>query len=198
MRKTGWDKYLEGHYLEELAPLVDLPRPNKPILKQFSASIDRTIEAARESILTQKINIFDQTSINMFNDHQTKAGHPLYIKLQSGTYASYKTVWKKLLYFIYRLHHSQSTGTAVNLPYQLTYPQRVAFDRSIQRAHEITPPATSDPAENNYQRSSRLDTILLQFSIALLDYQLRGSIYKSFLVGFLAILGIDPENVCSP
>ncbi|MCJ1461024.1 hypothetical protein MMC28_011406 [Mycoblastus sanguinarius] len=51
LRKTGWDEYLEGYNLEDLAPLVDLPRPDEPILRELSASIDRTIEAARELIL---------------------------------------------------------------------------------------------------------------------------------------------------
>lgn len=195
LRKTGWDEHLQGHQLEDLAPLVDLPLPNEPILEEFGASIDRTIEEARQSVLAQRINIFDQTLVNMFNDHQTKAGQPLSTKLQDGTYARYKTVWKKLLCFVYRLRSSSSSK--FNLPYQLTHMQKVAFDRSVRVAGEITKHAGYQ-ADGIDEVKKRLDIILLRFSIALLDHHLRGSIYDSFLVGFLAVLGIDRENVRCP
>lgn len=195
LRQTGWDEHLQGFQLEDLAPLVDLPRPDEPILKEFCASIDRTIEKARESIFAQKINIFDQTLINMFNDYQTKAGHPLYTKLQDGTYAQYKTVWKKLLYFIYRLQSSWSAGLDLGLPYRLTPNQRTAFDRSVRLARKVSERRGPSADRIDHELLLELDTILLRFSIVLLDHQLRGNIYESFVIGFLAVLGIDIENV---
>lgn len=195
LRKTGWDEHLQGYRLEDLAPLVDLPRPDELILKGFCASVDRTIEEARGSIFAQRINIFDQTAINMFNDHQTKAGQPLHTKLQDGTYAKYKIVWKKLLCFIYRLQSSPVSESDLDLPYRLTHNQQTAFNRSVRLGRELSKQTDDSPINRTKELRAGLDTILLRFSVVLLDHQLRGNIYESFLIGFLAVLGIDIENV---
>ena len=64
-----------------VAPLMDLPRRDKLALLILIASLDWLIRLAKESILTEKINIFDQTTINIFNDYSIKAGQPLMIGL---------------------------------------------------------------------------------------------------------------------
>jgi hypothetical protein len=40
----------------------------------------------------------------------------------------------------------------------------------------------------------RMDDICLDFCIAVLDHQLKGDIYESVVLGFLAVLGIDTGN----
>jgi hypothetical protein len=40
----------------------------------------------------------------------------------------------------------------------------------------------------------RLDRACLALSIALLDHSLKGELYESAVVGFLAVLGVDPQR----
>ena len=202
LRQTQWDHHLRGHNPVQLAPLVDLPYPDEPILTEFAASLDRIIEQARDSVLSQKINIFDQTAINMFNDHQTKAGHPLSTNLQEGTYARYKGVWKKLLCFVYRFTITKSyVGNGSDLPYRLTEPQQKALSRSIRFARQLCKQQHLSESESDSvlkqddELRSQLDHLLVRFCMSLLDHQLRGDIYESIVVGFLAVLGIDETNV---
>ena len=194
LRRTRWDQHLQGQQLADLAALVELPRNHETILQTFGLSIDRIIANARTSVLQQKINIFDQTALNMFNEHQVKAGQPFQDKLQKGTYQRYKGVWKKLLCFIYRLDQARDQGRYQDLPYCLTSTQRVGLDRSIKAAKSVI---EDDELEGNTTPTPcpQLDQNVLRFSMALLDHQLRGDIYESFLVGFIAVLGIDAENV---
>jgi hypothetical protein len=60
-------------------------------MRQLLASFDRLIEDARESILTEKVNIFDQHRINSFICRKSSE-KPMFYKLQEGTYNKYKEV----------------------------------------------------------------------------------------------------------
>lgn len=195
LQRTGWVQHLHGHKMAELARLVGMPHRDEPILQAFELSMDRIIERARTSVMQQKINIFDRTALNMFNEHQVKAGQPFQDQLQNGTYMRYKVVWKKLLCFVYRIDQARRSGCYNDLPYRLTSPQRVSLQRSVRAAQNVI---KDDLAENNTAATPCpiLDKQILRFSMTLIDHQLRGDIYESFLVGFLAVLGINQENVC--
>ena len=41
---------------------------------------------------------------------------------------------------------------------------------------------------------ARLDRVCLQFCISLLNHTLKGDLFKSTIVGFLAVLAVDPEK----
>jgi hypothetical protein len=41
---------------------------------------------------------------------------------------------------------------------------------------------------------ARLDCVCLQFCISLLDHTLKGDLFESTIVGFLAVLAVDPEK----
>ena len=150
------------------------------------------IEQVQNSILKKRINVFDQTLINMFNDHQTKAGHPLQVKLKRNTYDRYQNVWKKLMCFIFRLRLHPSQKPGFHLSYRFTECQRKAFTRSLRIGRQLF---QNSALELRRTLTAQLDVILLRFSIALLDDQLRGSLYDSYVVGFLAVLGISIDDV---
>ncbi|BCR92578.1 uncharacterized protein ACHE_80478S [Aspergillus chevalieri] len=60
---TRWPEFLRGHAFTAVAPLAAPPDPTaEPLLTVFSASVERLIEAAYQSIKTRRINEFDQVS----------------------------------------------------------------------------------------------------------------------------------------
>ena len=221
LRITRWAEFLEGYELRKILPLVDPPRPTETILREFSRSLDRIIEEARASVLTERINIFDQTMINMFTDHATKAGRPLATQLREGTYRQYKNVWKRLLCFVYRCFLYRTADpdvwtaiTAVEdidsdgisrdeanptFPFILTRNQYTGLRRSIREAYTLVGLQGREGValEALHERRQRLDRVLARLCMALLEHILPQSIYQSTVIGFLAILGIDEKQVRS-
>lgn len=70
---TQWHRYLKGCDVAQVAAPVDLPDRNaEPLLINFMDSFDRIFEDARDSIRTDRFNVFDQTRINSFMQRQAK------------------------------------------------------------------------------------------------------------------------------
>ncbi|KAF4547048.1 Hypothetical protein D9617_64g101310 [Elsinoe fawcettii] len=128
------------------------------------------------------------------------------VKLQRASYKAYKQVRKRLICFAYR---STLHDCGVRLAHQLTPKQRISLDRLLLRAEAVGAAALEDgssagdhaPNDRKCQgkadgadlaaRKQTLDRECLVFCISLLDHTLKGDIYESVVVGFLAILGID-------
>jgi hypothetical protein len=92
--QAGWETYLQPYNHVELLPLLDPPNLSKSddyILLLLWASFDRIIEAARESIKSDKINIFDLHIANSFHKRKTNQ-FTLQYKLQETTYDKYRAV----------------------------------------------------------------------------------------------------------
>lgn len=102
LRITRWPELLDGLQLRRIAPLVDLPRPHEFVLQDWTAILDGVILQAQQSIVDERINVFDQTLVRMFTDHAVRGGLSLVTKLQGETYKRYKQVWMKLLGFLLR------------------------------------------------------------------------------------------------
>jgi hypothetical protein len=202
---TQWTQYLQGHDLIQAAQLIHLPRP---IAVQVAArelqegqgehhlhllldSFDRVIEQARSSLLEDKVNIFDQHRVNSFVPGRDHAW-PLLHKLREPTYRSYKKVWKQLLCFLYRLVWQRRTPI---LHCRLTSTQSTALHAVLQAAAELDVKQKSTNLKNpNPDWYQELDRACLSLCIALLDHSLRGNIYDSIVVGFLAVLGINAKG----
>jgi hypothetical protein len=179
---------LQGYNLQAAAKLIALLYPSepKPELEALLDAFDRIIEQARDSILQGKLNAFDQQRINSFlrsGSRSSKASdRPLAYKLKEQTYTKYKSTWKQLLCFVYRLVYLQQQPVLHCL---LTPVQLAALDQVAEAARIYT-----------QQREAlafqlALDQVCLRFCIALLDHRLMGDLYDSVIVGFLAVLGID-------
>jgi hypothetical protein len=199
---TQWGRYLQGYSFGHVAPLAALPDPcHEPLLVEFTESIGRLIEQAYQSINENKINAFDQVRINSFLQRQRAWDRPLFIQLQKATYQRYKHVWQRLVCFIYR---STQPGQSVTLAHQLT-PSQISFlDQMVGYGTELLA-RQEGPCEQRESESALgstaisqiralLDRVCLRFSIALLDHTLKGDLFESGLVGFLAVLGVDAEK----
>lgn len=188
LQTTEWVRYLEGYNLQAAAELIVLPHSlePEPELVVLLDSLDRVVEQARSSILQGKVNAFDQQRINSFlrsGSCSSKASdRPLAYKLQAGTYTKYKSTWKQLLCFVYRLVHLQQQPP---LHCFLTAMQSAALDQVVQAA------CVYMQERELLAFQSALDLAYLQFCIVLLDHRLMGDLYDSAIVGFLAVLGID-------
>jgi hypothetical protein len=113
---TQWTRYLQGLDLPQAAQLIDIPSStahkksaldrqdsrSEEFLLLLLESFDRVIEQARDSLLRDKVNVFDQHRVNSFIPHRTSS-RPLWHKLKEPTYRVYKKVWKQLLCFVYRM-----------------------------------------------------------------------------------------------
>jgi hypothetical protein len=120
----------------ELLPLLDPPnlsKSNDYILLLLWASFDRIIEAARESIKSDKINIFDLHIANSFHKHKTNQ-FTLQYKLQETTYNKYRAVWKRLLCFV---HRRVWCKIGPELSYRLIDAQKNSLENTIQAAAKL-------------------------------------------------------------
>ncbi|KAF2158374.1 hypothetical protein M409DRAFT_31110 [Zasmidium cellare ATCC 36951] len=168
---TRWAGYLSGHPLPELAALAAVPDP---------------------SVCNDEINVFDQSRINSFLQQSRASDRPLMIKLQKSTWRRYTSVWKALLCFVCR---TADADCPIALEHRFTSYQAACLDSTLANARALQHAAVTDvdvacPAAVEQARD-RLDATCLDLCIALLDQDLRGRLYESATVGFLAVLGID-------
>jgi hypothetical protein len=189
---TRWPSFLHGVSLQDAANLIRLPDKSEPLLSELILSIDRLVEAAYTSIRQDKINFFAQKCISSFLPNKKAYSQPLMVKLQKATYHRYKDLWKRLICFTYR---SSDASEAPRLRHSLTSRQTALFDELLavtkdhltrlslggEYANEATAPYVT----------RRIDDLCLEFCIAALDHHLKGDIYESVVLAFLAVSGID-------
>ncbi|EAU31660.1 predicted protein [Aspergillus terreus NIH2624] len=199
-------EYLGTCNLAAAADLSALPDPGQePLLVLLAESVERLIQRSYRTIKDRRINEFDQVTINTFLTQRPKIwDRPIQIHLKPTTYASYRRVWQRLICFIYRTSRPDQT---VLLRHQFTSAQLAALDRMVEAGTRLlrrtrTTTATTTAAAAaataataaSLAEQERLDRACLDLSIALLDHPLKGELYESALVGFLAVLGIDPQR----
>jgi hypothetical protein len=201
--KTGWAAYLADHDPQAVAQLLESPdQQDEPGLHALILAFDALIAAARESILSEEINVFALHRVNSFLRGRPYS-KPFHSKLLDGTYRNYRAVWHKLLCFTYRLVVLRK---GPRLHYKLTPDQLHAFSQvPTQNYYPETTPRMSPPAADaaledsphhpsDPSVSSELQNVCLQLCLSLLDHKLHGKLTDSIVVGFLAALGINKER----
>jgi hypothetical protein len=194
---TRWPRYFNGLNMADVAPLAYAANPiTEPVLVVLGESFDRIIEHAHQSIIQDRISVFDQAQINSFiAGHSGKHDRMLMVKLGKNTFRAYKSLWKRLLCFVYR---TSLLTQSIPLPHRLTNAQLFQLDRVIclaedlsaaQRLQEIDASPTRAQGVGEVVRD--LDSACLLLCIALLDHTLQGDHFESVVLSFLAILGID-------
>lgn len=84
LETTKWTEYLKGRDLAATAMLIKPATPlDDDCLLQTVAPLDRVIDQARESVLNDRINIFDQHKINSFTRNRT-ASRPILRSFKMG------------------------------------------------------------------------------------------------------------------
>lgn len=208
LQLTRWPEYIRGHAFSDIAKLAILPDPaTEPILVAMGHSVKRLINQSFESISSHRINEFDQVRINSFVQKPGIWERPIQIKLQPKTYTSYCQVWVRLLSFAYR---TGQPNQPIQLRHQFTISQLSAIDSIYSSAQRLIQVADSDsmqetsippalqPSDRTQTPASQamknLDQACLDLSIALLDHEIRGDLFESPVVAFMAALGIDSKN----
>lgn len=124
---TRWPEYLRGQDLTAVALLRCPADPvQEPLLALFSASIERLIWQAYQTIRSGQINEFDQVQINTFFREPGVWNRPIQIHLRLKTYRQYCQVWQRLVCFAYR---STRPDQPIQLRHQLNTTQLAALDQ---------------------------------------------------------------------
>jgi len=146
-------------------------------------AINRLVEAAHKSLCTEKVNFFRQRRISSFLPDKEIYSRPLVYKLRKSTYKQYKQSWKRALAFICR---TQDPDQHLRFQYVLNSKQTALLDSLLAHsAVSVTRPSVAFES---------LDRVCLDFCLSLLEQPLRGNMFQSPIVGFLAVLGIDEAN----
>ena len=193
---TRWSSYLCGQHMPSVAALLAQPnRDSEPILMALCDSLERIVNEAHASVSNDRINAFDQVHINSFLQRPHATDRPLLVKLQKATWKRYIRVWTGLLCFTYR---TTQPNQQILLRHQLTSRQAACLDEATRHVRrlschsEAVTMVTGTEESACFEGSSdKLDEACLDLCIALLDHDLRGDIYESVVLGFLAVLGID-------
>ena len=200
LQVTRWPKYLRGQDFAQVASLgIGAQYGAEPLLVEFSRSVVRVIEKANISIENDVVNMLDQERINSFIQRRRLSDKPLFGKLQTATWKQYTSIWQRLICFAYR---SSRLDQPIRLSHCMTVAQRSRLERMEEYGNRLLDlkekvladgwDKDSEKANSDLQR--QLDRWCLLFSIALLDHTLKGDLFESTIVGFLAVLGIDMQK----
>jgi hypothetical protein len=179
LEKTRWQEQLAGQSLSKVADLLSPHEAHEVGLQTLLRSFDALIDEARQSVLTEEVNVFALHRINSFIGGRPYK-KPLHTKLLNGTYRKYQGVWHKLLSYVYRLaivHQQPETH------YVLTRAQLHALSQLSNQQDGSAPSNTAIFQQH-----------CLDLCIALLDHKLHGKLTDSIIVGFLAVLGINKNR----
>jgi hypothetical protein len=207
LEMTRWPRYFHGLNMAEVAPLAYAANPiTEPTLVLLGESFDRLIERAHQSICEDKISVFDQAQMNSFiSGYSGKHDRMLIVKLQKNTFRAYKSLWKRLLCFVYRTSLPTQSIPLLHrfTDAQLGYLKQVLYltEKLLSVQHLLG--SNTMPAEGRglEEATCNLDRACLLLCIALLDHTLQGDHFESVVLSFLAVLGIDesPGGVfCTP
>ena len=110
------------------------------------------------------------------------------VKLQKGTWTQYLGIWKRLLCFVFRTAQPDySTEYPTMLSYHYTTEQLSNLDRIIQWLQV-------ELKYRDQQWSTELDGLTLLLCISHLDHTLKGDLFDSAVVGFFAVMAVDPKR----
>jgi hypothetical protein len=135
------------------------------------------------------VNYFGQRCISSFLPAKKMYSRPLLVKLQAATYKRYKESWKRLLAFVYR---SSICTAGKQLRHRLTSRQTALFDKLLGLSRDVVESDFGEVAMEHLEH--QLDDACLDFCIALLDHDLKGDLFESSVLGYLATMGIDTKN----
>lgn len=91
LEKTKWAEYLADQSLEAVAELLAPPKLEEVGLRSLIRSFDTLVSSARQSILSDKVNVFALHRIRSFIWGRSYE-KPLHTKLLEGTYRKYQTI----------------------------------------------------------------------------------------------------------
>jgi hypothetical protein len=192
LEATRWRQLFHRIPLLRAATLGHMPIvTTEPELCILDESVDRLVDQAYAAVCNDKIGFFDQFRINSFvKDDARRAGEKaLMVKLRKESYRAYKYTWKRLLCFVCRTSQQEDDSSRVRLPHQYTTAQLTCIHEAVEYAKRA---CQQDQGKTKDTRA--LDRATLLLCIALLDHPLRGSVFESAVVVFLAVLGIDEKN----
>jgi hypothetical protein len=184
LERTRWLYYLKEILLNKAAGLARiLTRHEEPVFYKIDLAINRLVETAHLPLREEKMKFFGQRRITSFLPFTEDYSRPLMYKLQKVTYKQYKQCWGRALAFNCRTNDPRQQ---VQLQHSLNSHQTALLDNVLALAAEKAARAST--------ASEPLDHMCLDFCLSLLGQPLRGNIFESPLVGFLAVMGINGNN----
>lgn len=196
LQLTRWLSYLHRKSLLDVAALVRQPESNtEPALLSICNSLERVIEDAYHSLCNNSINVFDQVRMNSFLQRPSAPDRPIIVKLQRSIWRHYTRIWKALLSFVVR---TAQLSNNIQLRHQLTNRQASVLQMAVFKAEEMVQlsakgEVVGEEATSALERvSDELDSYCLDLCISLLDHDLKGDLFESAAIGFLAAFAIDP------
>ncbi|OLL26207.1 hypothetical protein NEOLI_004805 [Neolecta irregularis DAH-3] len=178
MTKTGYREYLQGLPCVDIIKSYQLPKGknNETCLEGVCKSLDRILNKALKSATNER-----------GNGHLTLANARILNTFQSGTLSqkpfkalqnqemakSYFSVWKKLIYYIYRIHYNNA------------FPEITIFKLTTQQLSHIN---TSFSQLNNEES---LDNSCLSMSYSLIEHPLEFDSFESPIISFSAALCLN-------
>ncbi|KAK3619415.1 hypothetical protein LTR56_024041 [Elasticomyces elasticus] len=203
LRLTRWPVYLLGHHLPSVAALAAAPnRTKEPSLAVLCDSLDRVVRRAYQSVCDDEINAFDQVRINSFLQRPRAGGRLLQIDLQRNRPgADTLPSGKRSCALPTGLPNpplASSSGTSLRVG-RPSACRRASNARrghcyALLRTQSLPHAAAEEVSAPDLPTNGGLDDHCLDLCIALLDHDLRGDLFESVVVGFLAAVGFNAEK----
>lgn len=186
LRRTGWTRHLHGLDAVKLRNLIRPAEENEEALQQIHCAFERLIYSAQAVAVT---DVIGQPAL--FEAHRKesckKPGKPFNSRMDKTTFRQYTNIGKQLLSYIWRANNLEGDETP---GFRMSRIQQLHFDNLVDEINAITQPHNSSDTANE-EAKVRLQSVVLELWIALLDHKLGDHQYQSIIISGLAVLGLQ-------
>jgi superfamily II DNA helicase RecQ len=182
---VGWSSHLEGFDPEAMSQLVDPVGEQEHVLQLMQEGLVRVMNRAR-TIATPK-TVGGQALFEVQRKEvDKKPRRPFDNRVEEDTWARYTAVWVKLVCYIYRAENMDDDKRP---RFRLTKRQADKMDELTGILEEHVDDPESSPLDEK-----RVEELMLQVVIALLDHRLVAGEYRSAIISGLAVMGIRKDG----
>jgi hypothetical protein len=140
LRRVRWAHHLAEMDLEEMRELIRLVDEEKEVvLSAICNSFDRVIQKAKQNAIVEVVGESALFRVNGI-EYGKKAEQPFPAEMENNTDVKYRTVWRKLLCYIFRVEQRKPEERP---KYRLTTAQKRAF-RVLMTKAKASPPIDPD------------------------------------------------------
>jgi hypothetical protein len=185
LERVGWANHLQGFDPEAMRRLMDPVGEEEHVLQLIHESIMRVMLQARITATPNTVGSQALFEVQR-KEVDKKPRRPFDNRVEEDTWARYTAVWSKLICYVYR---AEELDDDKRPGFKLTKQQGDRMDALELMINDHVEDPEANPLDED-----KVDTLVLQVVIALLDHRLTVGEYRSAIISGLAVLGIRQDG----
>jgi hypothetical protein len=197
LERVGWAVHFQKFDPKVVRQLVEQPGEEEDELQLLGLAFKGLIQDAQYDAVRSVVGIQALFEANK-KEADKEPSMPFNSWMDITTIHAYVDVWKRLLFYIYRVEQMEDKDKQPK--YKLTEKQRERFDEMqleiecFQEWKEEQDPNQGEESEEQTKHIGQIQHRVLQFCIELLDHPIGDNEYDSAIISGLAALGLREDN----